>query len=396
MKWGKKLLIALAAALLMLMLTTSALADSLRFGTVDSSSVNLRAGMSTKSERLGVYKRGTWLRITGDFNGWYKVKTPDGKTGYMSKDYIYISAAAKGIIGIVDVSESLNLRAKASSSGRVLAAYPDGVPCILLSESGDWYHVSVDGKAGYFSADYIDKKYMTYSPDVATVVSKNGGSVNLRKGPGTDYGAIKSVKNGSYVMIIQQGNDWWKVSYNGSVGFMDADYLKDGIVGKTSGASGSSSSGSSSSSSSGSSSSSSSSSSKGYAEVDNPGKNQKLFLRQSASKQSKSLGAFSNGTRVTVLDQGNTWCKVKVDGKTGYMMTEYLKFYGLSASAKATVTHPDKTFVYLRGGPSQTTGKVLKKVPHGSVVTILTPGSTWSQVKYNGTTGYMMTRFLKD
>ena len=208
MKLGKKLLIALAAVMIMLLLTTSALADSLRFGTVNGGSVNLRAGMSTKTEKLGTYKKGTWLRITGESNGWYKVKTPDGKTGYMSKDYVYISAAAKGIIGIVDTKQTLNLRSSASSNGRVIAAYPDGVPCILLSESGVWYHVTVDGRAGYFNADYVDKKYMTYSSDVATVVSKNGGSVNLRKGPGTDYGVVKSIKTGSYVMIIQQGTDW--------------------------------------------------------------------------------------------------------------------------------------------------------------------------------------------
>lgn len=95
-----------------------------------------------------------------------------------------------------------------------------------------------------------------------------------------------------------------------------------------------------------------------------------------------------------MLSQGNTWCKVIVDGKTGYMMTEFLKFYGLNGSSSATVVHPDRTFVYLRGGPSQQTGRVLQKVPHGARVTILTPGATWSQVKYNGQTGYMMTRFL--
>jgi uncharacterized protein YgiM (DUF1202 family) len=51
--------------------------------------------------------------------------------------------------------------------------------------------------------------------------------------------------------------------------------------------------------------------------------------------------------------------------------------------------------VYLRGGPSQQNGQVLQKVPHGAKVTILTPGTTWSQVKYYGQTGYMMTKFLK-
>ena len=82
MKWGKKLVIALTAALLML--STSALADSLRFGTVDNgSSVNLREGASTKTQRIGSYERGTWLRIISETDGWYRVVGPDGKIGYV-------------------------------------------------------------------------------------------------------------------------------------------------------------------------------------------------------------------------------------------------------------------------------------------------------------------------
>ena len=45
---------------------------------------------------------------------------------------------------------------------------------------------------------------------------------------------------------------------------------------------------------------------------------------------------------------------------------------------------------------STTEGKVLVKVPHGADVTVLSHGSTWTKVRYNGYTGYMMTRFLKD
>lgn len=380
MKKSMKLLFALAAMLMLLFGSSTALADSLRFGTVrNANSVNLREGASKRYDIIGSYKKGTWLRITGESGDWYKVKGPDGVTGYMMKEYVYISSAAKGIIGIVDVSSSLNLRAAASSSGRVIASYPDGVPCILLSEKGSWYHVSVDGKNGYFNESYLEKKYMTYSPDVATVVNANGGNVNLRKGPDKSYGVIKSVKNGSYVMILQQGNGWWKISANGTVGYMDSSYLQDGVVRKTTGSSGGTSSGS-------------SSSADGYATV-NTGK---LYLRSSASKSSKSLGLFPRGTYVTVLEQGNTWCKVRVNGTTGYMMTEYLKFHGLSAVATAYVDHPNGTYVNMRNAPSKSTGAVILRVPHGAKVTVLTPGSTWSQIKYNGKTGYMMTSFLDD
>ena len=285
MKKSMKLLVALAVMLMLMFANSSALADTLRFGTVSNSNkVNLREGASKSYDIIGSYKRGTWLRIIDDYGSWYKVSGPDGRTGYMMKEYIYISAGAKGIIGIVDVNGSLNMRSSASYSGKVTASYPDGTPCILLSERGEWYHVSVDGKNGYFHEDYIDTKYTTYSPDVCTVVNANGGNVNLRKGPGKSYGIVKSIKNGSLGMILQQGDGWWKISVNGYVGYMDASFLKDGIVRKTTTSSGSSSSSSSSS--------GSSSTKDGYATV-NTGK---LYLRKSASKSSKSLGLFTRGT----------------------------------------------------------------------------------------------------
>ena len=376
----KKLFLLLLTTL-MICASAVALADTYRFGTVaNSNSVNLRQGASKSTAKLGSYTRGTWLRILEDYGDWYKVKGPDGKTGYMMKDYIYISAGAKGVIGIVDVKDSLNLRSKAGG-GSIIGSYPDGVPCILLSENGDWYHVSVDGKAGYFSADYIEKKYMAYSTDVATVVNPNGKNVNLRKGPGTDYSVVKSVKNGSFVMILQEGDGWWKISVAGTVGYMMTDYLQDGIVSASSGSS-SSSSGSTS---------SGAVSSSGYALVNT----NRLHLRKAASKSARSLGTYPRATYVTILERGDTWCKVQVEGTTGYMMSEYLAFYGAAATATATVIHPNGgSYVNLRNGPSQSTGAVLARVPKGATVTILTPGSTWCKISYNGITGYMMTRFL--
>lgn len=393
MKWSRKWLAALVMALLMLFAAGTALADSLRFGVVDGgSTVNLRGGPSTSSQWLGSYKKGTWMQITGESGNFYKVKGPDGRTGYMSKDFLYVSAAAKGTIGLVDNAGYLNLRKAPSMSAKIIAQYDDGTPCILLSENSGWYHVSVDGTLGYFDASFIQKKYATYSPDVATVTTKNGGSLRLRQGPGTTYNTVKSVRNGAYVMILQKGNGWWKVSVDGTVGYMDAGYLTDGIVRKTS--SGSTSGGSSSSSSSGSSSSGSTSSGSPYAIVTNPGSGQKLYLRQEASKKSKALGSYGNGKKVTILEPGTQWCKVKVDGKTGYMMTDYLTLYNVETNPTMTVVHPDRTFVNLRDGASQKTGKVLVKVPHGSEVTVLSYGSTWTKVRYKGYTGYMMTRFL--
>ena len=153
MRRSYKLLFALVTVLLMLLASTTALADNMRFGTVNVSSVNLRENPSTQSRKLGVCQRGEWLRIDGQSGNFYKVSTPDGQSGYVVKDYVYISAGAKGVIGIVDVNGDLNMRSAPSYSGRVIATYPDGTPCILLTENGDWYHVSVENRNGYFNSE---------------------------------------------------------------------------------------------------------------------------------------------------------------------------------------------------------------------------------------------------
>ena len=40
-------------------------------------------------------------------------------------------------------------------------------------------------------------------------------------------------------------------------------------------------------------------------------------------------------------------------------------------------------------------GSVYAQVPSGATVTVLIPGDDWTQVRYKGTVGYMMTYFLK-
>lgn len=49
-----------------------------------------------------------------------------------------------------------------------------------------------------------------------------------------------------------------------------------------------------------------------------------LNLRQTASLDAKVLGQYPTGTWVTIHEQGDTWSRVTVNGKSGYMMTKYL------------------------------------------------------------------------
>ena len=382
----KRWILCLLAAFLII-LSAGALAEDGTFGLVyKSEKVNLRQQATQYSTWLGAYASGEWVEITGESGNWYFVTGPDGKTGYMSKNYISVPSERWGTIGVVANPKStsfLNLRQSPSFSAKVLDIYYNGVPCTILSRSGGWYYVKVNGVTGYFREEYIQQRYMPYAEEVATVVTPGGSGLNLRSGPSKEYSVLAQYKGGSYVMVIQRGASWWKVAVDGRIGYMDASFLKAGILDPDEGDSNASSAGN-------------TNGANAYAVVNNPRDTQVLNFRETASTNSRVLGQYRNGAQLAVLNQGAQWCRVvNSEGQMGYMMTEYLKLYNLPAVPTLTVSHPQKTFVYLRAMPSQVFGSVLDKVPHGATVTVLVPGDAWVKVKYNGQTGYMMAAFLQ-
>ena len=126
-------LIGLALCLLAL----PALAEN--FGVIyRTDTLNLRAQGSSSSQWLGSYSRGTWVEITGSQNNFYRVNTPDGRTGYMSKNYIDVDWDGSDVrwMAIVDNQNGgafLNFRAQPSYNAQVLGIFYNGVPLAVQS-----------------------------------------------------------------------------------------------------------------------------------------------------------------------------------------------------------------------------------------------------------------------
>lgn len=379
----KKLWMATLVLVCTLILAVPAVATELEFGVVyNTDTLNLRRQATQNSTWLGQYSRGDWLTISGSTGNWYYVTGPDGKTGYVSKNYVQVTEPEYRTIGLVENQKAtayLNLRAAPSYGATVVDYYYNGVPCVLLSQSNGWYHVRVDGVDGYFRQEYITTATWATSEEVATIVTPNNTGLNLRFGPGMDYESLGLYNGGQYVLVLQRGNGWWKVSIDGKVGFMKTDFLKEGIrkpyekeaAAVVEGV--------------------------GTAVVSNPKNTQVLNLRLLADASSRVLGQYRNGVRLTVLAYGTEWCKVQdQSGTIGYMMTKYLTVKDLTGTVTMTVKHPQKTFVNLRSAPSMMTGTVLVKIPHGAAVTVLAPSSNgWVKISYQGYTGYAVDYFLE-
>ena len=120
----KKLAAFVLALGMILSLCVAALAEE--YGVVvNTDSLNLRSQGSSSSAWLGQYNRGTWVQIIGSQNNFYRVVTPDGKSGYMSKNYISITGGGYMTSRVALVTNQnggafLNFRAQPSYNAQVL------------------------------------------------------------------------------------------------------------------------------------------------------------------------------------------------------------------------------------------------------------------------------------
>ncbi len=78
-------------------------------------------------------------------------------------------------------------------------------------------------RLGVVTAACVIGLSMTASADTGLV--KANGGLNLRSGPGTNYGIICVIPNGTIINVDGAENGWLKAEYNGNNGFVSAQYI---------------------------------------------------------------------------------------------------------------------------------------------------------------------------
>ncbi len=149
--------IALTATVLSVVcLITTAFAAEQTGTTTDS--LRLREQANTSSAILTTAPKGASVTVLEDGgNGWYKVSY-QGKTGYMSAEYVSISgnaAASQEVTYYVCATDTVNIRSGAGTGYDKVGKMPSGAIADLVDDSVEgWYQVSYNGVTGYVSADY--------------------------------------------------------------------------------------------------------------------------------------------------------------------------------------------------------------------------------------------------
>ena len=204
----------------------------------------------------------------------------------------------------------------------------------------------------------------------------SGGSLNLRKGPGTEYRSLGTVHDGDHIDVLRYGDVWSKVETDdGKVGYIKNLYIEDGDTNYASGTD-------------------------YYDSHYTAYTTASVNFRAGASTSTASMGTLSKGTKVTVLGENGRFYLVKNSaGTQGFVSKTYISrtkptgSTGSSSSSAKTMTVTG-SYVNMRAGGGLSYS-VVKVLPRGTVVTVVTRGNYWTRVNYKGTLGWIKNTYLK-
>ncbi|MDO4483795.1 MAG: peptidoglycan-binding domain-containing protein, partial [Clostridia bacterium] len=363
------------------------------------SSVNLRN--SPAGERVGEWVgKGTTMPLAGKAevkNGftWYPIKYTDGKLYYVRADCVAVTSTPVGPIStntpvsgsygsVTTVVSNVNFRSK--PAGTRIAVVDKGVTLALtgpgvVSGAYTWYPVVYNGKAGYLRSDCVSVKTSggdtpTAAPTTVTgqTVTITMSSVNFRKEPaGAKIGTLDKGKQ--YPMagssVSKGGYTWYPITVAGVKGYVRSDCAS------VSGGSG------------GGGSTPGTPSSYVITILD------KVNLRASASKDSKSIEKVSIGTQMQYNTSktvgGSLWYRVIYKNQEVWVLGTCVRVMTqeeLGGGGGGTVT-PAPTSTTGLGTVRTTMGGVnVRKTPGGASMGQVDRGQTFSFTKTENYRGY--------
>lgn len=111
-----------------------------------------------------------------------------------------------------------------SPGGDIITTLPQNTTVAVLDNSSSWYKVTVAGKEGYVSGEYLTSTSGgDFSIGTGRIVCDT--SVNLREQPNTSSKILASMKNGASITASGVYEGWYKVVYNNQTGYVHPDYV---------------------------------------------------------------------------------------------------------------------------------------------------------------------------
>jgi len=143
----------------------------------------------------------------------------------------------------------------------------------------------------------------------------NATALNVRSGPDTSYDRVTVVSSGTRLVVLEKSDDslWYKVNYNGYIGYVDSEYLINVLTAENFDATGT------------------------VVGSD-------VRMRSSFTTDSDVLGTYQDGTQMAVIGINSGWYKVQYDGNIGYIRSDLMNITGSPTQGGAELTSVSNSY----------------------------------------------------
>lgn len=123
---------------------------------------------------------------------------------------------------------SLNVRSGPSTSYSKIGYIKAGSPIQYISATNGWYKIKYNGITGWVIGNYVtvgNTSSTGTNYNTNTTLKYTTATLNIRSNPSTSSSRIGSIAQGKQVTCLGSSNGWYKVNYNGIVGWVSGQYL---------------------------------------------------------------------------------------------------------------------------------------------------------------------------
>lgn len=293
----KKIATTIIMIIIMTMIATVAWAAT---GTVNTQDLNMREGASTSKNVIKQLAKGTEVNILSEEGEWYQISV-NNITGYVNKKYINKKEETvtedpnKGTVNtnpdmINDVSkikETTTVYVLPLLNSTKIATIDQNTIIDIISEAGNWCYIQNDDVSGWVMASKITGKKKNTGDTSAEITNVVNNTVSN-----------KDVEN--EVNVVEQVNDITTPNQTGNNIVNEVNTTVSNTVDKKT------------------SESNTSYPVQMYVNVE------AVYVRESATKDSKAVTSIGKGTPVRVTGESGDWYKVEVSDGKGYVMKQFL------------------------------------------------------------------------
>ena len=268
-----------------------------------TANLNMREGTNTSTKIIQVIQKGEKVEVIKKDGRWSQVKY-NGKTGYVYNRYLAETTVKTGTVKVGD--SRLNVRTKASTSGKIIGKLYTGNKVEIKGEDGNWYKIDYKGKTGYISKKYVKTSSTTITEvEECSDVFQAQIGFSVRTGPSTSYSQMGSLIKGQVFQVKGKcSNGWYQIQYGSKTGYVSDKYLdkmEDGTTDPQV---------------------------IGTAKVDTKStKDPYLAIRHGQGTDTTKLDDAKTGTELQILADKSPvkgWTKVRYNNLTGYAYTKWL------------------------------------------------------------------------